>query len=330
MAILVVTSRDDVTADLVIGKLNARGIDVHRIDPADIPGRLTVTGQVSAGKVNFTLRDERRTTRSAEIDSIYWRKPGAPKGTADLSAEHQVWAGTETATSLYGLLLTLRDVVWVNHPANCNAARHKPGQLVTAAQMGMGVPDTLFTCSREEARQFAEEHGKAVVKTLTQTDTFHPARLVGPDELDGVQHSMHVLQEPVNKAYDVRVTVVDERMFAAKITTTSGDLDWRAAPREQQVFEIIPFTRPLFKKIENFMAHYGLHYGAFDFAVDTSGMWWFLECNPNGQFGFIEAATGMVISRAIADLLVQEPLATRTFTPDGGHRASSVPRRRFG
>jgi glutathione synthase/RimK-type ligase-like ATP-grasp enzyme len=46
-----------------------------------------------------------------------------------------------------------------------------------------------------------------------------------------------------------------------------------------------------------------LAYGAFDFAEDGDGTWWFLECNQSGQFGFIEAETGQPIARTIAEWL---------------------------
>lgn len=39
------------------------------------------------------------------------------------------------------------------------------------------------------------------------------------------------------------------------------------------------------------------------FAVDHDRRWWFLEANPGGQYGWLQAATGAPISTAMADLL---------------------------
>lgn len=36
---------------------------------------------------------------------------------------------------------------------------------------------------------------------------------------------------------------------------------------------------------------------------DTAGTWWFLEVNSAGQYGFVEDATGLPITCAVADLL---------------------------
>jgi hypothetical protein len=48
------------------------------------------------------------------------------------------------------------------------------------------------------------------------------------------------------------------------------------------------------------MAALGLRFAALDFIVAPDGRWWFLEANPNGQWGFIEDATGQPIADAIA------------------------------
>jgi hypothetical protein len=51
----------------------------------------------------------------------------------------------------------------------------------------------------------------------------------------------------------------------------------------------------------------GLLFGAFDFAVDKKGRFWFLEDNPNGQWAFIEQRTRQPIGRSIAALLAGGP-----------------------
>lgn len=55
--------------------------------------------------------------------------------------------------------------------------------------------------------------------------------------------------------------------------------------------------------IQRHLAALDLQYGAFDFAITSDEKYIFLECNPGGQFGWIEANTTLPITRAIADLL---------------------------
>ncbi len=52
------------------------------------------------------------------------------------------------------------------------------------------------------------------------------------------------------------------------------------------------------------MKIFGLVYGAFDFIVTPDGRYVFLEVNPSGQYMWIECATGLEITAALADALM--------------------------
>ncbi|MFD4608909.1 MvdC/MvdD family ATP grasp protein [Streptomyces sp. NPDC058440] len=52
-----------------------------------------------------------------------------------------------------------------------------------------------------------------------------------------------------------------------------------------------------------YLDHFRLVFGAFDFAVDRQGQWWFLECNPSGQWAWLEPETRLPMVVAMADLL---------------------------
>ena len=62
-------------------------------------------------------------------------------------------------------------------------------------------------------------------------------------------------------------------------------------------------TENIARKCREYLAHLGLNFGCFDFIVTPSGDYVFLECNPNGQWLWVEDATGLKISEAIADFL---------------------------
>lgn len=49
----------------------------------------------------------------------------------------------------------------------------------------------------------------------------------------------------------------------------------------------------------------GLKFGAFDFIETAPGEVIFLECNSNGQYGWLEETLGLPISHAIADELIK-------------------------
>ena len=44
----------------------------------------------------------------------------------------------------------------------------------------------------------------------------------------------------------------------------------------------------------------GLNFAAFDFALDYDAQWHFLECNPNGQWLWLEVLTGLPTVETLA------------------------------
>lgn len=318
--VLVVTAPDDLGADLVIRQIHEREIVVHRVDPADLarPGVLRMTGYSDEEPLRFRIGDEHRFTLSQSVVSVFWWHPEPPR----------TWEQQESRTVLEEFLYGLDGVLWVNHPVKAVQARPGPRQLKLATSLGFRTPPALYTNDPDQAATFAaEQGGRVVCKTLTaHPERFVQARLVTAGEIkeaaDSVRQSVCYFQRPVDKVCDIRLTVVGDRMFPCRITS-GGAFDWRAVPESGLGFEAVGVSQPLTHKIMKLMRELGLEYAALDFAVDRDGTWWFLEANPSGQFGFVEAATGMVIARAISDHLVQTALATHVHTPGGGHRASS-------
>ena len=56
------------------------------------------------------------------------------------------------------------------------------------------------------------------------------------------------------------------------------------------------------------MGRLGLRFGALDFVVTPDEQWIFLEINSNGQWAFVEDATGQPITAAICDALTRETM----------------------
>ena len=173
----------------------------------------------------------------------------------------------------------------------------------------MLVPPTLITNEPGEAKAFCAEQ-PAIYKPLHAGNydvDGEPAGIwaapVDAGELDDtVTASAHLFQARVDKSSDIRAIVVGDRVLCARITAPPGVVDWRAHYRDL-TYESVECPDRIRDALLQFTATFGLAFGAFDFAVTSTGEWWFLECNPNGQWAWLEAATGLPIAAAIADLL---------------------------
>ncbi|MGH3450807.1 MAG: ATP-grasp ribosomal peptide maturase, partial [Haloechinothrix sp.] len=104
---------------------------------------------------------------------------------------------------------------------------------------------------------------------------------------------------------DVRLTVVGHHAFAVQINTAGGWIDWRR-DYDRLTYRRIDTPDEIYRAARAYLDRLGLVYGCFDFALATDGRWVFLECNPAGQWGWLEDITGAPIAAAFADVLMQE------------------------
>lgn len=309
--VLVATETDDLTADMVISELNRRSVPVTRFNPADIGSALTVSARFGSCPVPVAgqLRTESRTVDLTRIRSVYWRRPAWPDF-GHLGADDARFAGAQVRYGLGGTLYALDGPLWVNHPLRNAAADYKPHQLAVAQRLGFAVPPTVVTNCPDEARSFAASHDQVIFKTLRWTPYQRDgvavtgwADPVTEAEIgEGVTVVPHLFQAVVDKAADLRVLIVGREVFVVRIE--SGMLDWRK-DYSALSYRVSSLPDRVETALLAYLDHFGLASGSFDLAVDKAGDLWWLELNPNGQWGWLEESTGLAMSAAFAELLTQ-------------------------
>lgn len=307
MTVLILTNEEDVTADMVVVHLNASGVPVVRLDPADLTGGVALSGEYVHGAFRGHLSAGGRLVSIGGLRSVWMRRPGPPAGRA---AAPSAWLAEEAGQALYGMLRSC-DARWMNQPDAARRARYKPWQLRVAQGCGLPVPATLITTFPQAAREFAARYPDLVVKPVSGAHPQDPPRAVptsrvAPDaDFSAVAFGPTLLQRRVAKRADIRLTAVGERLLAArKATGAEAEVDVRFAESETpwRPVEVAPRVA---EAVRAYLRDAELAYGAFDFVEDADGMWWFLECNQSGQFGFVEVDTGQPIARTIAEWLAQ-------------------------
>ncbi|MFG2550482.1 ATP-grasp ribosomal peptide maturase [Streptomyces sp. NPDC048581] len=306
MTVLILTSEEDVTADLVVARLHATGTPVLRLDPADLPGKAVLSADYAHGDFDGHLSVNGHVLSMGGLRSIWVRRPGEPAAHA---AHPSPWLTAETRQALYGMLHSAA-ARWMNHPRNADQARLKPWQLRVAHLSGFAVPPTVFTTAPRLAREFVEEYRDVVVKSASGPPPGDPAQdlpttLIGPDaDFSAVAAGPALLQRYIPKRADIRLTCVGARLFAARKTADPGQIDGRYGDTGHP-WEPVPVPERIGKAVHEYVTLAGLAYAAFDFAEDEDGIWWFLECNQGGQFGFVELETGQPLAEAVALWLAQ-------------------------
>jgi len=125
-------------------------------------------------------------------------------------------------------------------------------------------------------------------------------------DADSIKACPMILQREIRKKFDVRVTVVGEQVFAATIdsqTDPATEVDWRRMSKAGLGHAVYQLPKAMADRCIALTRKLGLRFGAIDFVLDQDGQLWFLEINPNGQWGWIETRTGHPIAAAIVSEL---------------------------
>ncbi|WP_328373107.1 ATP-grasp ribosomal peptide maturase (plasmid) [Streptomyces sp. NBC_00445] len=315
--VLVITALEDVTADLVIEALNEREVPVVRADPADIGHDLTFGFHIGQGQPAWggRLRTTSREVELEEVAAVYYRRPTPYTARyGQMPPQQRDFAIAEARHGLSGVLHSLSGARYVNHPAAVARAEFKPAQLRRFTELGLQIPPTLITNDVESARKFAAEHEHVIYKTfrgLPPGQDGHAgaiwAQRADPDTFDdALAVTAHLFQAEVPKTGDVRVTVVGRRVFAQQIAAPDGALDWRRGPWDELIHAPITVPAAVETALHRYLDSFGLVFGCFDLALTGDGdhpeHWTAIECNSNGQWGFLPDAEQ--ITEAFADTLM--------------------------
>ena len=206
---------------------------------------------------------------------------------------------------------------WFCHPEDILLAENKPRQLHLAHEIGFNVPETIITNDIDSVKNL-EANIRLVAKPLKQalieTEDFGKViftsdiDLLSDDDRNSIYVCPVIFQQQIPKETDIRVTVVGEQVFAVAIhsqETEETKIDWRRGSNPQLRHEIICLPNDVAEKCVQIVQLQSLRFGAIDLVQDPDGKFWFLECNPNGQWAWIENRTGLPIAAAITDELLK-------------------------
>lgn len=318
--LFIVTSKDDSHADHVISRLNDTGRAelVVRLNTEDFVDNCEVC--FDGQDFHLLLKDSEKEICSDEIQSVWYRRPAEFLIPEETDAYVRAFITKQSTAFLRGLYFTCHDDVrWVNPLPALHRSRIKMQQLQLARQLGFQIPDTLITNDPARILSFYEEKEKICTKSLdephfTLDGHLYPVltRVIeSKDELttnyESLQRCPVLVQEYIEKAFDLRVIIFDQKLFAFEIHSQAHPLSMHdtrgVAPHLlKHCQHMLPAT--LQTQILNFVKQQGLVFSAMDLVVSQSDEYYFLENNPNGQWLWLEFATGCDLTSHLIEMLL--------------------------
>lgn len=305
--VLVIASRATREVDGVIDRLRDSGLEVVRFSPCRYPGFANCSWDPETGASGFGALGA-----AWLCDFAGWSVE------ADLTGLEREVAIAEVTAFVDGMLLAL-DTNWLNHPQSVRSASRKLLQLKVARQLGIGTPPTCVTNDPQMARQFCTEHGAVASKALAtgfvrygdETLKLYTRKVDASSDaiFDSLVNGPLIFQRLILKSEEVRTIVVDDAVFAVRADLRGLPIDHvdmrrfdYGAMRDR--FSACRDRSDLCDHSRIIVRALGLSYGCIDWAIETDGTAYFLECNPLGSFKWFEICGGQDITGHIAEALV--------------------------
>jgi hypothetical protein len=318
--ILIFTNKQDTHTDEVIRKLHERNVEVFRLNSEDILSKYKINLQIDRnGLWSGEITDEiGRVLNLANLKVAWLRKPDFNFFSDKNAGSGQEEFIASEVKALINTLYSIPTIKWINDPFVANRSKVKFQQLLSANHYGIRIPKTIITTQPEKAKEFFISCGEeALVKTIytgnTTIDGINqgiPSRKISKDDFykfhESISLSPTQLQEYVEKAFELRITVIGEKVFSVKIDSQVNEetkIDWRLHTKmnPHSIFEL---PSKIEKFCVDFLKEQGLVYGAMDFIVTPKDEYYFLENNPFGQYLWLEIETKIPLTEEICNLLI--------------------------
>jgi glutathione synthase/RimK-type ligase-like ATP-grasp enzyme len=219
-------------------------------------------------------------------------------------------------------LQLLKEVLWINHPRINGQMENKVRQLLMAQEIGFRIPDTLISSDPDPIMKLHKKYdNKLIAKALysplieeAEQDYFILSNVIEswPAQCDPeLRISPAIYQEPLFPKVDYRVTVVGDTVLAAKIYSSSKEFfaDWRTQ-KDGLTFEKAVLPGDIERMCRQYVRESGLVFGAIDL-VEFNGRYYFLEINPNGEWGWLQKPHGLPIAEVLCSYMTESDMLSR-------------------
>jgi hypothetical protein len=238
------------------------------------------------------------------ITAVWNRRLHDPVPTcAEADRNFANWEWKMFQRSLFSLDATYGDALWVNRANSALYAENKLVQLSTCRRLGLPFPETVVTTDAAEVDALRKRWGRIIFKSFLvhqwedrTNGKLHAVGVTLLDEnsdlpADAIAVCPGIYQRYIEKAFDVRVTVIGDHLFAMSLGNESGAgyVDWRTHSADPELHaRAITLPAAVEDKVRAFMRELDLVFGCVDLVVDKDGQFLFLEVNQAGQFLFVE------------------------------------------
>ena len=329
--ILIITNKGDIHCNPVIKHFQKNGDEYFRLNTESLLTDYLFSFSQKDQSTNLLIKNKKngKTLSSNEVKSVWERRPCSPiipvldnekikSVVEDEAIELSKWL-----RHFFINCRTIGSSVWDRPNESKLRQMNVASMVIEAIDSKIQVPFTLLTNSKVDLDTFANVVNKAVIKPIAadglELDDKHEipftSRQVSPENLNSISKEdlelcPTFMQEYIEKEYELRVTAIGQNILCCKIDSQKlpkgkGREDWREGYDHglSEAEEWIDCPKEIEEFISLYLQKMNLNFGCFDFIKAKINYYYFLECNPNGQWMWLEEDLGMPISESIANYL---------------------------
>ncbi len=326
--ILILTDKSDAHPTSVINLLKERNTPFFRLNTEDLMLDYDFAWFHESGtEPDFYIRDRKngKIIWGHDVWSIWYRKPDSPQRLLyHVNEEVDRHNMVESKQFFVYLMHYLSDIYSMGNHLFDKRANSKMVQSKLAVELGMQIAPTCLSNCKENIVGFSKFFESVSLKCLRDhwlkadngkvydlcTQKIASQTLKDQPE-ESFKQTVVFAQQYIEKKYELRITVMGPHIFTCKLdsqaqTPLTGSIDWRQGYDYGLKHEIIETPKEIDSFCRQYLRRLNLNFGCFDFIVTPKDEIVFLECNPNGQWGWIEDECHIPMSEAMVDCLVNK------------------------
>lgn len=308
--ILFITNKDDISVNYLISKLKTRTKEYLRIDSEDID---KISFEINPNG-EFILSKNSKKFNLKNVKSVLFKRTPT-KFDFNKDDNNQTYLNNERKHFFEGLYLSLNNAKWINPMFSTHIAERKIHQLSQANKFGLTTPNSLITNNPVSANKFLEAHDKCIIKPISNglqvinDDIFS----IYTSEIEKDYFKLYskslfetpvFLQERIENKSDIRVVVINEKIFAVRIDKLNKlEVDWRK-PEIIKTYSNVNLPPELSEALIKLNQSFNLIYSAIDLIEKPNGDYIFLEINPVGEWVWLESELKLNISETLINELL--------------------------
>lgn len=312
MILCITHSQDFYNIDIFFEYLTSKNIPFFRLNS----DRMNHLQKISVNENSFELTDEDgKTLHSDDIKAVWHRKAWGISTPEELDEDYRKIFLNGYASLRYNLITVLENIPWINPYENERKIdANKMVQLKIAKENNLTIPETIFSNDEEKITAFFHKYcnGKAVAKLHSLTaktmsgENMISTMIIEEDTLEHISDIAYcpmIFQPYVDKEYELRIVYIAGEFFTGKINN-SENVDWRVAQGDY-FWSAYELPEDVKTGLASMMEQMGLYIGAIDMIKGKDGEYYFLEVNPQGEWGMLQKELGFPIAERIADNLIK-------------------------